>query len=62
MSNEPEKKYNLQDKVQTPIGVLPVLDITAIKIGEQTTDWLYHFGEDYDEKFTGKELTERKQP
>ncbi len=56
MSNEPPKKYNVQDNVQTPIGLLPVLDITPIKHGEQTTDWLYHFGEDYDEKFTEKEL------
>jgi hypothetical protein len=41
---------------QTPIGLLPVLDIIPIKYGEQTVDWLYVFGDHYDEKFTGEEL------
>ena len=56
MSREPAKKYNVQDNVQTPIGLLPVLDIIPIKHGEQTVDWLYVFGDHYDEKFTGEEL------
>ena len=59
-SNKPEKKYNLQDMVQTPIGLLPVLDIVPIKHGSETADWLYVFGEDFDEKFTGRELEEPK--
>jgi hypothetical protein len=56
MSREPAKKYNVQDNVQTPIGLRKLLDIIPIKYGEQTVDWLYVFGEDYDEKFTGEEL------
>ena len=54
--NEPDKKYEIGEVVNTPIGKLPILDITPIRHGSETTDWLYHFGDDYDEKFSGREL------
>jgi hypothetical protein len=54
--NQPPKKYNVQDMVQTPIGLRKLLDIIPIKYGEQTVDWLYIFGDHYDEKFTREEL------
>ena len=56
MSKEPAKEYEVGEVVETPIGALPVLDITPILHGDVTTKWLYHFGEDSDEKFTGEEL------
>jgi len=40
-------------------GHFPVLDVTPVLWGDQVMDWLYHFGEGYEEKFTGEELTKR---
>lgn len=54
--SEPQKIYNIGDVVQTPNGELPVIDITEIKDGSTTVNWLYHFGDNYDEKFTAEEL------
>jgi len=59
MSSTPEQLYKKGDEVTTPIGVLPVLDVTPVLWGDQVMDWLYHFGEGYEEKFTGEELTKR---
>lgn len=54
--NEPQKTYNIGDVVDTPIGELPVIDITPILLGDRVTKWLYWFGEEADEKFTEEEL------
>ena len=54
--NEPQKIHNIGDVVDTPIGELPVLDITPILIGDQIMNWLYWFGDEADEKFTTEEL------
>ena len=54
--SEPDKKFSVGEQVNTPIGELPVLEIQPILHGADVVNWLYVFGEDYDEKFTEDEL------
>lgn len=51
-----EPIYKIGQEVTTPIGTLPVIDITPIKYGSKVADWLYWFGEEPEEKFTADEL------
>jgi len=58
----PKKKFDVNETVQTPVGLLPVLDIAPIYHADGSTEWLYIFGEDHDEKFTEEELLEAQNP
>ena len=57
MSTEPKKLYSIGEQIVTPVGLRELLDITEIRaIDDSVADYLYHFGDDYEEKFTGKEM------
>ena len=55
MNNTPQQIAEIGEdvKIQWPNRVL---DITPIKHGSSTVDWLYHFSDDPDEKLTTEEL------